>query len=426
MAAFLNNCRFIPTAGGTTDWVYASTVGGCQSPALAGAVDGRKYKFIAISSDLTQWEITEGVYTAASGTFARTTVLYNSSGSGAAAGQSGAGAKISFTAAPNVAIVGVKEDLISVEEANAFTLAQKAQARANIDVLKRNYIVNGAMMVSQQNGTSSVVASNGGYTVDQWITDVSLTTGVVNFQQVASQTPGGSASRLRFTVTTAQASIGSGYFIARQPLEGIRIADLKQGTAGAKAMVLQFGVNAPAGAYTVQLASSDFVTVTNVPFTISGGQAGQDTVVTVNFAGFTSGTFPTGAVLGMHLSIILAAGAQSNFVGTASATFDLFDVGLYEGTAAPSFQVPDYASETALCQRYWVKVTSPQAYNFSAGTVQVSCVTPLPVVMRTTPTAAVATGTVQVATQNSVTSYQSSVASGAWYNPGTATANARI
>src|ERR1700754_1642377 len=155
MAAFLNNCRFIPTTGGTTDWVYASTVGGCQSPSFAGAVDGRKYKFLAISSDLTQWEIAEGTYTIASGTFARSTVLYNSSGSGAASGQSGAGAKISFTVAPNVAIVGVKEALVSIEEANAFTSAQMAQARANIGVTKKNYLVNGGMQISQENGTAA-------------------------------------------------------------------------------------------------------------------------------------------------------------------------------------------------------------------------------------------------------------------------------
>src|SRR4051812_2666249 len=145
MAAFLNNCRFIPAAGGTTDWVYSSTVGGCQSPTLAGAVDGRKYKFLAISSDLIQWEIAEGNYTAASGTFARATVLYNSSGSGAASGQSGAGTKINFTVAPNVAIVGVKEDLISIEEPNGFTATQMAQARANLGVTKKNYLVNGGM-----------------------------------------------------------------------------------------------------------------------------------------------------------------------------------------------------------------------------------------------------------------------------------------
>ncbi len=207
MAAFLNNCRFIPAAGGTTDWAYSSTVGGCQSPVLAGAVDGRKYKFIAISGDLTQWEIAEGAYAAASGTFARTSVLCNSSGSGVAAGQSGAGSKISFVAAPNVAIVGIKEDLISIEEPNGFTAGQMAQARANIGVTKKSYVVNGGMQVSQENGSTASTAS-GYYPVDQWRTEFS-NAGVLSAAQVASSTSGGSPYRLRATVATADASVAS-------------------------------------------------------------------------------------------------------------------------------------------------------------------------------------------------------------------------
>jgi hypothetical protein len=40
-------------------------------------------------------------------------------------------------------------------------------------------------------------------------------------------------------------------------------------------------------------------------------------------------------------------------MGTINNIFELFDVGLYEGSVAPAFQVPDYASELALCKRYW-------------------------------------------------------------------------
>lgn len=133
MAAFLDLCRFIPTAGGISDWTYSSSVGGCQGPTAANAANGTVYKFLAISSDLTQWEVAEGAYSSATGTFSRTTVLYNSSGTGAKTpGQSGAGTKINFTAAPQVAVIGVKEDLISVEEANGFTAGQQQQARQNI------------------------------------------------------------------------------------------------------------------------------------------------------------------------------------------------------------------------------------------------------------------------------------------------------
>ena len=53
MAAFLDICRFIPTAGGTTDWTYASAAGGCQSPTAANAANGTVYKYLAVSSDLT-------------------------------------------------------------------------------------------------------------------------------------------------------------------------------------------------------------------------------------------------------------------------------------------------------------------------------------------------------------------------------------
>ena len=136
MAAFLDVCRFTPTAGGITDWTYSVAVPGYQSPALANAVNGRVYKFRAESADLSQWELAEGAYNSSTGVFARTTVLFNSSGTGTAAGQSGAGTKISFSTVPQIAVVALKEDLISIEEANAFTAAQQAQIRTNIGLDK--------------------------------------------------------------------------------------------------------------------------------------------------------------------------------------------------------------------------------------------------------------------------------------------------
>ncbi|WP_247328739.1 hypothetical protein [Bradyrhizobium sp. 21] len=123
MAAFLDVCRFTPSAGGTTDWTYAAAVTGYQSPVAAGVVNGRFYKYRAESSDLSQWEVGEGAYNTGTGVLARTTVLFNSSGTTS---------KINFSATPQVAIVALKEDLISIEEANSFTTAQKLQVRTNI------------------------------------------------------------------------------------------------------------------------------------------------------------------------------------------------------------------------------------------------------------------------------------------------------
>jgi hypothetical protein len=132
MAAFLDNCRFNPTLGGTTDWTFSSAVTGYQSPSAAGVVNGRVYEYFAISASGTEWEIGRGAYNTGTGVLARTTVLYNSSATGTATGQSGAGTKITFSAAPQVAVVAIKESLISVEEANSFTSTQQGQARDNI------------------------------------------------------------------------------------------------------------------------------------------------------------------------------------------------------------------------------------------------------------------------------------------------------
>lgn len=138
MAAWLDSCKFLATSTGTGDFVFASAVLGSQSPSLAGAVNTRVYKYRAQSPDQTQWEEGEGAHT--SGTFARTTVLYNSSGTGTATGQSGAGTKISFSVIPIVGIVALKEDLISIEEANSFTTGQRQQARQNISTVLRSYL----------------------------------------------------------------------------------------------------------------------------------------------------------------------------------------------------------------------------------------------------------------------------------------------
>lgn len=132
MAAFLDACRFVPSAGGTADFTVAAPVQGYNSPALAGAVNGRVYKYRAESADLAQWEIGEGVYNIGTGVLTRATVLFNSSGTGTASGQSGAGTKINFSAAPQVAIVALKEDLLSIEEDNALTTTQQNRAQKNI------------------------------------------------------------------------------------------------------------------------------------------------------------------------------------------------------------------------------------------------------------------------------------------------------
>jgi hypothetical protein len=125
VAKFANSVLFTPTLGGTTDWTVSAAVQGFMTPAQAAAADG-VYKYRAESGDLSQWEVGEGTYTGSGPTLTRTTVLQNSAGTTA---------KINFSTVPSVGIVALKQDILSIEEANGFTAAQKLQARTNIGIL---------------------------------------------------------------------------------------------------------------------------------------------------------------------------------------------------------------------------------------------------------------------------------------------------
>jgi hypothetical protein len=111
-SSFIDVCRFNPTAGGTTDWTYSSAVQGYQSPSVAGAVNGATYSYRAESADLSQWEVGTGVYNSGTGVLTRAAVLFNSSGTTS---------KINFSAAPQVAVVALAEDLPSNTAWTTFT-----------------------------------------------------------------------------------------------------------------------------------------------------------------------------------------------------------------------------------------------------------------------------------------------------------------
>lgn len=98
--AYVDACGFIPVSSGTGDFVVSAAAQGCQTPASAAAVNAAVYSYRAESADKSQWEEGFGAYTVASVTLARTTVTASSTG-----------AKVSFSAAPNVYITALSQDL---------------------------------------------------------------------------------------------------------------------------------------------------------------------------------------------------------------------------------------------------------------------------------------------------------------------------
>lgn len=240
--------------------------------------------------------------------------------------------------------------------AQSLTPAQQAQGRANIGVTKKNYLLNGGMQISQENGTTAGTTS-GFYPADQWFTTFnSMGTGTLSVGQVASVTPGGSTHRLRATVTAAQATVGSSSVYIAQKIEGLRCVDLLAGSASAKTVTLQLGVKtAVSGTYLCRVTNAADSSSVSGAFTVAGGEINTDVVKSVTLALPTSGTWATDNTTGIFVAVYLMTSSQTaNLLATNGNVLELFDVGLYEG-AAPSFQLPDFASELSSCQRYWEK-----------------------------------------------------------------------
>jgi hypothetical protein len=258
--------------------------------------------------------------------------------------------------------------------AQGLTANQMAQARSNDGMMKKNYIINGGMQVSQENGATAGTA-NGYYPVDMF-GGIFSNAGTPTLQQVAVATPGGSPNRLRVTATAAHAAVAAGdyLFIGQNP-EGFRVADLRFGSAAAKTFIVQFGVKAPAGTYSMSFVNAAANRTYVAEYVIAAGEANTDVVKSVVVPGDVTGTWAVDNTAGVYIrwSLMcgttnqLAAGAwsagnfqsspnQFNLMGAVNNVFELFDVGLYEGNVAPAFMVPDYASELALCKRYWQKL----------------------------------------------------------------------
>jgi hypothetical protein len=326
-----------------------------------------------------------------------------------------------FTPAGNIAATDVQAALaeLDTEKAIAANTYTKTEADARyLGESYRNRIINPGMQISQERGTALVdVTTSGAYTVDQWIAGLSATPGgTLRAQQVASITPGGSPFRLRHTAQVADASIAAGdvYFIS-QNIEGQMIADARFGTASARQIVISFGVRSSlAGTFGVRLTNSAANRSYVTTITIAGGEINTDLVRTVVIPGDTSGTWLTDTGVGLQLTITLAAGttfqttagswqagnffttsAQTNFMGTASATFELFDVGLYVDAlaigAAPSWELPAWDADLRRCQRYWENGRAV-SYTAVAGVGQVQMSVPFRQVKRTAPVIGALTG----------------------------------
>jgi hypothetical protein len=239
--------------------------------------------------------------------------------------------------------------------------------------------LNGGMEVSQENGASSVTLTATASLQTKYLVDGVMAayrgTFVAAGQQV-TDTPAGYHNSLKFTVSTAQASLGANDELSvLMPIEGMRCARLAFGTPAAASLSFGFWVKAHrTGNYSGSLRNSS--KARSYPFTFAINNADTWEFKTVTVAGDTSGTWLTDTGVGLYLAICIAGGssragtagvwaasdyggvtATTNGVAATSDTFQLTGLIVLPGIELPAydrapFLVRPFDQELPLCQRY--------------------------------------------------------------------------
>ena len=275
----------------------------------------------------------------------------------------------------------------------------------------KNRIINGAMVIDQRNAGASVTATTAfPYTVDRWQCG-----GSVNSKftvQQSTTAPTGFINSALITSSSAY-TVGAGeYFLFQQPIEGLNVADLGWGAAGAATVTLSFWVRSSLTG-TFGGAVNNSANDRSYPFTYTISVANTYEYKTVTIAGDTSGTWLKTNGIGLQIRFSLGTGTTysgtagawagtfyasatgaTSVVGTNGATFYITGVQLEKGSTATSFDYRPFGTELVLCQRYCcvipvnasgvgTGIIGPWGANYNAtnGRVWYS----MPVTMRTTP-----------------------------------------
>ena len=241
----------------------------------------------------------------------------------------------------------------------------------NASIMK-NRIINGAMTVSQYNGTSSVTPTATGYVIDRFTYFCGGVASKFALQQLSASPPVGFGNYLGATSQSAYSVSATDRFGIYQAIEGFNTYDLQWGTANAKTVTLSAWVYSSLTG-TFGGAIQNYAQNRSYPFTYTISSANTWTQISITIAGDTSGTWVGATNAGsMIISFGLGVGATysgtagswsgnlyysatgaTSVVGTSGATFYITGVQLEVGSSATGYEYRQYGQELALCQRYY-------------------------------------------------------------------------
>ena len=246
-----------------------------------------------------------------------------------------------------------------------------------IGVGRRNLIINGAMVIDQRNGGSSVSMSTGTFCCDRYYGYANQASKLTMQQNGGSVTPPPGFTHYQgITSSSSHSSASSDIFVFVQKVEGYNVSNLEWGTSGAKNATISFWVRSSlTGTFSGHIANS--AQNRTYLFTYSISSADTWTYVTVTIPGDTSGTWITNSGTGLRLGFNLGSGSNYlgtagswsgsthygssgsvSVVGTSGATWYITGVQLEVGSVATPFEHRSYGEELALCQRYYQVIVS--------------------------------------------------------------------
>ena len=285
---------------------------------------------------------------------------------------------------------------------------------------RRNMIINGAMQIAQRATSVSVSDSVRGFqTLDRFEYNKHGTLTNVMTMEQSSDSPDGFSNSLKFSTTTADASLtdGQSNYLTTE-LEGQDVQQLAYGTSSAKSFTLSFYVKGTiTGTYVVWFYAPDTGKALTKYYTISSANTWERKIITV--AGDTATAIANDNGSGLMVRWILSAGPDyssgtasttwatagltnanryvgqtANVAATTSDNWALTGVQLEVGSQATAFEHRSLAEELALCQRYFYVHTEGLNKAIGTGTywtdTSVFCPVFFPVKMRTAPTMTVA------------------------------------
>ena len=243
----------------------------------------------------------------------------------------------------------------------------------------RNMVINGAMQVSQRNGTSSVqLSASEQYIIDRFINDVGSSFDMKADASQSSDAPSGFANSLKLACDGVSTPTGSHNGTIATFIEGQDCQSLAYGTSDAKDVTLSF--------YAKSSSQNSGHTYGVMLGAFLGGARSTQTkgfTVTSSWQRFEMTFSANGTVLstaisddnnkGIQISFSLASGpddlvnkttwssgglegftGQDNFFDNTSNEFYLTGVQLELGSKATPFEHRSYGDELQKCKRYYV------------------------------------------------------------------------